>query len=280
MPLLSRIAQKKSQLKAKLHLTLRQRGETVALLDYDRRPIRLGVTSAIEYHTRLHSCKKEPETVAWIEQTFSPGDVFYDIGANVGAYTLVSAVYWGERVRVVAFEPSAVNYARLVRNLILNRFDRQVISLPVALTKATGLDTFHYENLTSGGALHILGDGASSKDKGFSPKASCSVMAFDLDTLINLLGLPRPTHIKLDVDGTELQVLEGAGQTLQGVQSLLVECDDAQPDPARIRTLLKGCGLREEAVYPFRYAESNPQFRTISNVLFCRPGTRKPVLPG
>jgi len=56
---------------ARLRLVLGVSGETVALLDYDRLPIRLSVSSDIEYHTRLHSCRKEPEVIEWIE-TASP----------------------------------------------------------------------------------------------------------------------------------------------------------------------------------------------------------------
>ena len=71
-----------------------------AAADYDRQAIKMGVSSWIEYSIRLHSCKKEPETIAWIEGELSEASVLYDVGANVGAYTLVAAAYGGRAVRV------------------------------------------------------------------------------------------------------------------------------------------------------------------------------------
>lgn len=253
---------------ARLHLLCRLPGEPVALLDYDRHRIHLGISSPMEYHTRLHSCKKEPETIAWIEQVFRAGDVFYDIGANVGTYSLVSAAYWRDLVQVVAFEPSAINYARLVRNLLLNGFEKRVIPLAVALAEKTSLSTFHYENFTAGGSLHALGERKDFRDKDFSPTASCPMMAFDLDTLVGQLGLPQPTHLKLDVDGTELLILQGAHRTLQGVRSILVELDDSHPQTPQVRALLREQGFKEAAHYRYRYGNLYPKFRGISNVIF------------
>lgn len=260
-----------ARLLAKLYLGLGLPGEAVALLDYERGSIKLGVSSAMEYHTRLHACKKEPETVAWIEHGLTAGDVLYDIGANVGTYTLVAAAYWGGAVRIVAIEPSAINFARLVRNLVRNGCQRRVIPLPVALAKATGMNTFHYENFTAGGSLHALGEARDYRGKTFVPAASCAMLAFDLDTLVRQFNLPRPTHLKLDVDGTELAILEGAEQTLREVRSVLVELDEAHPQTPRVRTFLGELGFKEEAAYPYRYGNAHPEFRGVSNVIFVKP---------
>src|SRR5579872_3231912 len=59
-------------------------------LDYAASRIRLLVSSS-EIGVRLRSVEKEPFTVEWIEQSLRPGEVFYDIGANVGAYSLIAA---------------------------------------------------------------------------------------------------------------------------------------------------------------------------------------------
>ncbi len=260
--------QRWSRLKAKLHLELGLPKEQVALLDYDRYPIRLGVSSTMEYHTRLHSCKKEPETIAWIEQDFKAGEVFYDIGANVGTYTLVAAAYWKGAVRVVAIEPSAVNFARLIRNLTLNGSPQQVIPLPIALAQTTSLMPFHYENLVAGGSLHTLGEARNYQGNAFTPLASVPLLAFDLDTLVEQFHLPQPTHLKLDVDGTELAILKGASQTLRAVRSLLVELDVAHPQTPQARIFLQEQGFQEKASYPYRYGDNHPEFSGVSNVIF------------
>lgn len=255
---------------ARLHGWLGWPGEAVALLDYERCAVRLGVSSAIERHVRLHSCAKEPETVAWIEQSLAAGDVFYDIGANVGAYTLVAAAYWGAAVRTVAIEPSAVNFARLIRNLTLNPCARQVIPLPVALGERTGVELLHMENLVPGGALHTVGEAVHTAGRRFRPVASCATLVFSLDALIAQFGLPPPTHLKLDVDGTELTVLKGAEETLRGVRSLLVEVDERQAQAEPIQAFLQERGFRVEATHPYRYGERYPAYRGIANVIFDR----------
>ena len=224
----------------------------------------------MEYHTRLHSCKKEPETIAWIENEFRPGDVFYDIGANVGAYTLVAATYWREAVRVVAIEPAALNFSRLLRNLSLNGTLAQVIPLPIALGEKTGIFPFHYQNLTAGGSLHALGEQKDYRGESFQPAASFPTLAYDLDTLIDQFQLPPPTHLKLDVDGTELNILQGARRTLSSVRSLLVELEAHHPQASQVRRLMAESGFEETSSHPYRYGKQHPEFEGVSNVIFHR----------
>ena len=59
---------------------------------------------------------KEPETIEWID-TFAPGDVLFDIGANIGCYSIYAA---SRSVRVMAFEPESQNYALINQNIFLN----------------------------------------------------------------------------------------------------------------------------------------------------------------
>lgn len=268
-----------SRWKARVRLLLSPFSDTAVLLDYDKRRIRLGVSSAMEYHTRLHSCKKEPETIDWIERYFAPGDVFYDVGANVGAYSLVAAACWADAVRVVAFEPGAANFARLVHNIALNGFERFVTPLPVALGQKTALGTFHYANLTAGGSLHVLDSTKDFRNEEFNPQLSCSTLVYALDHLIGLFGLPPPTHLKLDVDGSELQILQGASRSLQGVRSILIELDATHPQTPKIRSLLKERGFEETSQHPYLYAKLFPQFAGISNVIFSKSAVEIPSRP-
>ncbi len=258
------------RVQAKLHFALKASRPLIGRLDYDRREILLYVSSPTEYHTRLHSCAKEPETVAWIEQSIRPGDVFYDIGANVGAYTLVAARFWGTQVRTVAIEPNPLNFARLIQNLQLNRCTESVIPLPVALADSTGIFPFHVQNLEAGGALHALGEALDHRGSPFTPAATHPMITCDLDALIELFRLPAPTHLKLDVDGIELGVLRGARRALREVRSLLLEVDEHRPDGPAIRELLEESGLRLSGNHPYRYAHVHRQFDGISNLLFER----------
>src|SRR5262245_25440744 len=86
-------------------LTIRSRVILRCALDYPRSDIYLDVQSSDEYYLRLRSCYKEPETVEWIEKFVRENDVFYDIGANVGAYSLIASRFANGKATVYAFEP-------------------------------------------------------------------------------------------------------------------------------------------------------------------------------
>ncbi len=161
-----------------------------------------------------HGFDSEPNTLSWIDR-FGAGDVFYDIGANIGAYTLYAAK--ARSVPVVAFEPNPFSYRVLVHNFHLNAITDRV--LPFCLA-AGGPD----------------GNGIGLQ-----------VLAFRLDDLAAIEGIPAPTHVKIDVDGIEAAILEGAKSLLSGpgVKSVLIEMlthDDAAQ--ARITSLLGECGLK------------------------------------
>ena len=65
---------------------------------------------------------KEPETIEWID-TFSPGDVLFDIGANIGLYSIYAA---SRNIRVRAFEPESQNYALINQNIFLNGYGDRI----------------------------------------------------------------------------------------------------------------------------------------------------------
>jgi FkbM family methyltransferase len=151
-----------------------------------------------------------------------PGDVFYDIGANVGAYSLVAVKKPGGGPRVFAFEPSYANVSSLSANIVLNDAADQITPMPFALSNSDGLTVFGLRALEPGSARHTLGDGPSEEGPTLYRQP---VMAFRLDELIDRYGLPLPNHIKLDVDGGEMAVLEGAARALASpaLRSMLVE---------------------------------------------------------
>ena len=207
-------------------------------LDYPDADIYLRVLSKAE-RERLKACAKEPFTVEWIHRWVQPGDVLYDIGANVGAYSLVAARKPGGGARVFAFEPGYANLSSLCANIVLNQAADLITPLPIALAGTTGLDVFGLRALEPGRARHTLGSDASDADVLYRQP----VMTFRLDELIERFGLPAPNHIKLDVDGGELAVLEGAARALAlpSLRSMLVEVSTASS--TRVTNILTGCGL-------------------------------------
>lgn len=220
-------------------------------MDYARGTILLDVRSPFEYSVRTRSCAKEPETVGWIENFFQEGDVLFDVGANVGAYSLVAAKYHQGRVRVYAFEPSFLNFSQLCRNIALNDCQGTITAFNVALSDKTGLETFNYRDLATGGATHVLGDPIDHTKGLFTPALKQAVLMYAMDDFIAQFGIPVPAHIKLDVDGTEYRILQGASKIFSDhrLKSVFVEMLDSD-QPMKDYFLAKGFQVHQRFPIP------------------------------
>ena len=209
--------------------------DLIALLDWDPGRIAMYVDSRLERDMRAGACRKEPETVAWLERECPAGGALYDVGACSGSYSLIAAAL---RLQVVAFEPSAVNYRQLCRNAALNRAD--VVALPLALGPRTRITTLSLSGPLAGAAGHVLTDGVITLGH--------SVMVYSLDDLLAAFpDLPRPALMKVDTDGSEAGVLEGARTALRlpALRSLMVEVRSATR--AAVDMLLVAAGFEERA---------------------------------
>lgn len=238
----------------------------VGRLDYARAHIHLKLSSPQEVK-RLTACAKEPWTVEWIEMWLRPGETLYDIGANVGAYSLVAAEQHGGDVRVVAFEPGYATFASLCENVKLNDASDRVMPLPVALGSETGLSLIGYRETVAGSAQHAVGDELSRAEEGELLYRQ-PLMLQALDDVRRRFALPDPHHLKLDVDGPELAVLEGAVETLAlpALRSLMVELSVASAEA--VERLLGGHGwkLRER----FERSRRTPKPNAAVYALFVR----------
>jgi FkbM family methyltransferase len=196
-------------------------------LDYPDAALHLYITSKVERRSRAISCAKEPWTVEWLRRDVGAGDVFYDVGANVGAYALVAATRVAPGGTVVAFEPGYASYAHLCDNIVLNGFGDVIVPVALPLSARSELGRFEYYKLQPGFARHGVegprGDEADVRDKVFRQRAPM----IRLDDAVALFQLPAVTHLKLDVDGWEPQVLEGAAATLRNpaLRSILLEVE-------------------------------------------------------
>jgi FkbM family methyltransferase len=215
-------------------------------LDYPRAPISILVTSPRENLMKTRSVMSEPWTVHWLEKVVEAGDVLYDVGANVGTYSLVAAIAHNQTVRVFAFEPSFVTYAALCRNILENGCEKSITPMPIALTGDKGNTVFKYRSLISGAANHALGQQTlATKDfKETKPVYQQRILAVPVDSLTQDFNLEAPNHIKLDVDGGELEVLRGAAVTLANgtVKTVLVDARDDK-DSVRLTEYLRQLGF-------------------------------------
>ncbi len=209
-------------------------------------PITFAGASVRALHDAHGFNKDEPETVAWIESL--PQDaVLWDIGANVGLY----AIYAAKRgVRVLAFEPAASTLAVLTRNIELNGVSHKVAAYGVALSDETKLDALYMDSARTepGHAVHSFGTRrtvAGTIEGGFQQ----ATIGYTADLFAAQFGAPKPTHVKLDVDGIEAEILRGAaGLMRDSVRELIVEIyDDMNPAQARdIRDAVAELGFVEK----------------------------------
>jgi FkbM family methyltransferase len=153
----------------------------------------------------------EKECFAFLEKTLRPGDAAFDVGSHVGLFALVMAQLVGPEGRVVAFEPNPSARQFLNRHVRMNRFDERITVEPVALGDKAGEATLYAGPVTadSGGAA----DPGSSlyAQKHLTTPVAVEVARIDDYCLRN--GI-TPRVIKLDVEGYERFVIEGAAATL------------------------------------------------------------------
>lgn len=135
------------------------------------------------------------------------GKVVYDIGAHSGAYTLFFARRVGLRGQVVAFEPQPRNFRKLTRNLRLNRIGN-ARGVEMAVGRGPGRRSiFMLPGMTTTASL------AEEADTPLRWRVGQAEVAA-LDALIGELRLPPPQFVKIDVEGMEGEVIEGAAKTL------------------------------------------------------------------
>jgi FkbM family methyltransferase len=138
----------------------------------------------------------EPAQSALFCKVVKPGDVVYDIGAHFGYYALLALKLVGTEGRVLAFEPSPPNLARLYRHIELNRCSNvQVLELAVSDREGSA----HFETRTGSGLGHLAPDGP---------------VEVKITRLDGLQGYPLPNVMKIDVEGAEVGVLRGANSLL------------------------------------------------------------------
>jgi FkbM family methyltransferase len=120
-----------------------------------RGPLRFRCASARSAALATGFLKHEPDTQSWIDDHVKPDDVLWDIGANIGAYTLYAGLT--RAVRVVAFEPLASTYAMMADNIALNGIGDRAMALCAALSNASGFVPLYLASIEPGTAMHALG---------------------------------------------------------------------------------------------------------------------------
>jgi FkbM family methyltransferase len=155
---------------------------------------------------------REEGTVAWLREEVRPGDVFYDVGANIGVFTLIAGKLLGPTGHVYAFEPHAANAVSLAENVAANDLAGRVSILPFPLEAKPQWGSFLASSPLPGTASSSFVGGAGSAE------AEQIRYAPSVDSLIEAGVLRPPNLVKVDVDGGEAAVVRGMTRLLQGTE--------------------------------------------------------------
>jgi FkbM family methyltransferase len=152
----------------------------------------------------------EPETQETLARIVKRGDVFYDIGANVGFFTLIGARLVGGEGIVYAFEPVPAHAETLRRNVELNAL-KNVVVLEKAAGSSSGPGQLTLEDDPTG--AHLASEDASG---------DVVVEVVAIDDLVESRMIPPPKVVKLDVEGAELAVIDGMRRTIERSRPIIV----------------------------------------------------------
>lgn len=148
----------------------------------------------------------EIDEEGFIKKFLKQGDIFLDIGANIGLHSIYGALAVGERGMVYAFEPTPVTYQRLKENILLNKLENSIIPINLGISNETGTLTLNYS--TDGHDAWNSFTHLSHIDLSNSIEVNVST----LDHAISQLNIEtnKISLIKIDVEGWEMHVLKGA----------------------------------------------------------------------
>jgi FkbM family methyltransferase len=198
---------------------------------------------------------KEPETLEWID-SIPKDSVFWDIGSNIGLYSCYAALK--SKCQTYSFEPSVFNLELLAKNISLNNVVSRVSLMPFALNEASKIDVMRMTNTNWGGALSTFSASFDSNGDKFQPVFQYQILGFSFDDVINILQIPAPDFVKIDVDGLEHLILRGARKNLSRVKSILLEINESfQAQHSEAIETLKLAGFELQKKIPLSNVDFN-----------------------
>ena len=188
----------------------------------------MGIASELEQYRAETYTIKEPETIEWLNKNLKDHDVFYDVGANIGLYSLYAAKLRPYCI-VYAFEPESQNFARLCSNIARNNITN-IIPCNFPLARFETFDYFHVGEMQAGAALHSFGQRNECRGDCETTPIKQGCLSVTLDALVEKYNLPVPQLLKIDVDGNEADIIEGGKTTLgsKSVRTILIELNKGE----------------------------------------------------
>jgi FkbM family methyltransferase len=211
----------------------------------------------------------EPVTIEWI-LNFKENETLFDIGANVGTYGIFASIM--RYATVFAFEPESQNFGLLTKNILYNNLSERMTAWPVAISDEQKFSLLNLWGFRAGNSHHFFDESLNFKlEKENFPFVQGAVST-TIDSLVEAQIIPIPDHIKIDVDGIEDKVVNGAWDTLshQGVQSILIELNTNLEQHRLIPSKLKDIGFSYDIKQVQESMRTDPRHAGISEHVFRR----------
>jgi FkbM family methyltransferase len=238
---------------------LRKLRKLTALLADDRyrRALRHGVAAAVEHSSLLRSLRCA---------------TVLDVGANVGQFSLVTRVCMPD-ARIIAFEPLAAP-ASLFRTVFAD--DPQVTLHQVAIGPEPGRVAMHVSSRIDSSSLLPITHRQTSMFPGTGQCRTERVCVDRLSALIDLAAIQMPALLKIDVQGFELQALQGCASSLDRIEYVYVECSflelyEGQALVADVVLYLRERGFALRGVHNMTYDAAGRSVQ--ADFFFARPGS-------
>jgi len=220
----------------RLPLTVWTFRDCVAEVNFNGLRYNFYLRSGCDFNIFLNPYFHEYDVTQFVFSSLLPGDVFLDVGAHGGLYTLIAAKKVGFKGKVISFEPNPLNLFFLKLNIKLNALNN-VIVIPKAVSNASGnIELFYSEYKTAFTSALV------KQEKRFFAE---STTIDDVATIFNLTSIKI---IKIDTEGYDLNVLKGALNTLNKIRYVIVE-----QNTSNVRQLLSNVGFELSTLNPSGY---------------------------
>ena len=217
---------------------------------------------------------KEPETLEWINKfNTKNGAVFWDIGANIGLYSLYAASVH-EDIEIISFEPSTSNLRVLSRNISINNLSNKVKINQLPLCADSNINLPMYEpEFIEGWAMNSFGKSSDYLGKNFKSKQKYNLYGTNIDFYIENKILKVPNYIKIDVDGLEYEILQGAKTCLSDkkLESISIELsENNQKQYGTVIKIMKEFDFKLKHKKHAEIFDNNNKFSKLYNFVFER----------
>ena len=217
---------------------------------------------------------KEPETLEWIDNFKNDQEiVFWDIGSNIGLYSIYSALKY-KNIKIYSFEPSSSNLRILSRNISINNLQDKIFINQFPLTdKDHGHQLMMESNFREGGALHSFGKNLNFEGKKMDINNNYVIYGFSINYLIKNLNYKVPNYLKIDVDGQEHFILKSADEILknQNLKSILVEINENYIEQLKdIEMIMRKFNFKIIKKLQSKHVNFSEPFKNSYNYIFSR----------